>query len=214
MKKGISIIGFVFGLQFLLSSLFMGCDTCGPFEKEEYLLKDLHVSMRKIAGKKDYGSNVTEVYQLEAFENQQEARFDSLGIEVLNVLVVAMQEVPSGDGFGFSAAFACSPPSPDYADKIEDIQIFSNADYNARFKEGENLKSLLRVSSSAGSDYFTDGLKVDEYIASNNRIDERGLFFTFSESPDESRLHDLTIRYILESGEIHEFTIEDVLIRK
>lgn len=214
MKKGFTLVVSVFALQLLSPLMFLGCNPCGPFEPEDYLLQGINTSVQRIASISETDNNV-DIYALEDFAVQVEARYDSLGFEIENILMLAMEESENSFDYGFQSVQACSPPGPEFSDELSDIIITSNVDYSPQYQKGQNLKELLSVNYAYyPNHYLANRIDVPTYLNLGNPLNFEGLFFTFNQPPDESRIHNFSIKYVLKSGKVYESNIQNVLIKK
>lgn len=213
MKKALSVVAFWFSFQFLLSVGLVGCNPCGSFEPENYHLTGINASVQRIDSiKKQY---YNEVILLKSFDGPIEARYDSIGIKSDNLLQLAMDHSQKEFYAGFQSAFACSPPGPNYLDKLADIIITSNKDYNSEYQAGQNLAGMLQVSREhIEQRYAAEGMDVSDYLKLGNSLRMDGLLFTFRKAPGANNVHDLTVKYVLENGVSYESSIQNVLIKK
>ncbi len=88
----------------------------------------------------------------------------------------------------FPSAYACSPPEPYSDEKITDIIIISNEDYDETHPAGTDLKDLFEVQSSNGN-----RSTVSEYLQKQPKIEY--IEFKLAKAPEEKKTHTFTITY-------------------
>lgn len=124
---------------------------------------------------------------------------DSLLLYIRPSLAQKMAEskkmFPSG-GFWFaSAAYACSPVMiPKYNQRLQELYIRSNKDFNSQFPAGTNLVSLFSVLTEE-NEFISLPVKIQNDTAFFLQEDHRAL--KFNESPEREGAHVLTFEAIL-----------------
>ena len=95
-----------------------------------------------------------------------------------------------------SSAYACSPVPPYTDDKIENIEIFSNRDFNSNNLKGENLVKLFDIIVK---DYFKgiiyERFDLTDYIATNPSVPSEEMILILKESPEITTEYEFTIKY-------------------
>jgi len=204
MKKfGITIV--IFLLLNLSLSVFQSC--CRP-DPIYFHLDSLTSTPQRITGITVSESQNIASYDVETFlPDEKGIRYDSLGIDVMNELITAMNQQEWKANFGFSSAYACSP-AENY-DMIFDIIITSSEDYNSAYPKGANLEEIMQVRNA----HFVRGNNIALFMV-NRQLNYHSVFYTFSFPPSENKTHDITIKYVLTDGREYETTVRGLLIRK
>ncbi len=181
----------------LIFTLLQGCGPdCGPTN-----LKVEHIEV--LPAKKVFSNSGVVIWDL--LEGQSVIpRFDSLIlVSYINVSeVLALKRMPY-------AAFACDPVV-NYLDVLEDINLYSNQDYNDQYPKGTNLNSLCvfginnRLPEMNKQDFID---QVNQYgLGSDNFL------IALSATPTSSEDHRITIALELASGETLDYVIDSVPI--
>jgi len=204
MKKiGILFIAFI--LFSLSLSVFQSC--CNP-DPINFRLESLHSEAKRIMGITVSGSQNIADFVVETYiPDEKGIRYDSLGIDVSNELIIAFNKQLWNNNLGFSSAYACSP-AENY-DIVFDVIITSSEDYNSAYPKGSNLEEMMQVSNA----HLVRGNNISVFMI-NKRLNYHTVFYTFSFPPSENKYHDVTIKYILTDGREYETTVSDILITK
>lgn len=201
-------IGCVFGFFLLFSlslSVFQSC--CHP-DPIVFRLSALSSEAQRITGITASGTQHIGNYDVEPYiPDDKGIRYDSLGIDVTNVLITAMNQDKLNLNFGFSSAYACSPAMQ--FDVVFDVIITSSEDYNSAYPKGANLEEVMQVRNA----HMVRGNNINQFMI-NERLTSHTVFYTFSFPPSENKIHDITIKYILSDGREYETTVSGILIRK
>jgi len=204
MKKiGITFIIFILFNLFL--SLFQSC--CRP-EPINFRLNSLNSIPERIIGIEVSGSQNIGNYIVETYVSDNNGiRYDSLGINVSNELIVAFNDQQWNSNLGFSSAYACSPV--ENYDVVSDVIITSSENYNSAYPKGSNLEEVMQVRYA----HMVRGNNIALFMT-NNQLNYHTVFYTFSFPPSENKYHDITIKYILNDGREFETTVSNILITK
>jgi len=115
-----------------------------------------------------------------------------------------------------SSAYACSPVDPYTTDRIENIEIFSNLDFNSNNLKGENLVKLFDIIVK---DYFKgiiyERFDLTDYLATNPSVPSEEMILVLKESPEITAEYEFTIKYY-QNGEkldYFEFITNPIEIR-
>ena len=204
MKKTGIVLG-IFILFSLSLSVFQSC--CHPdpiyFRLDALQSEAQRITGITVSGTQDIGNFDVEPY----VPDEKGIRYDSLGIDVTNELITAMNQTEWNSNFGFSSAYACSPA--EHYDMVFEVIITSSEDYNSAYPKGANLEEVMLVRNA----HMVRGNNVALFMA-NRQLMYHSVFYTFSFPPSENKIHDLTIKYILTDGREYETTIKDLFIRK
>lgn len=104
------------------------------------------------------------------------------------------QAQPAGNPF-ITSAFACSPPIPHYTlnDKVTEINITADRDFNANYLQGSSLNGVFRIpllssiNISGGDSYGSD-----QIVGQNN--------YYLDQKPELAGDYIFTITYTFQSG--------------
>ena len=143
--------------------------------------------------------------------NSTGIRYDSLAIKIDHDLIVAYNIIKTNFDLGINNSYACSPVF-DY-DYINEVILTSNQDYNSSYPSGTNIIDNLNVQEGYFHDFGAYGEEVLDFI-NLNPVSHYPFYFTFIFPPDEDKIHDLTVKYVLEDGRELETTIANVLLKK
>ena len=118
-------------------------------------------------------------------------------------------------GFNFiNTAYACSPKPPTTDDKITNIEIFSDNDFNADNLSGANLAALFDVT--VFEEFSSNSVKYDlnEYIATEPTV-PRDLHLTLKKPPTSTSSHAFQVKYYQNGKDLNDFkfTTDSVEIR-
>jgi hypothetical protein len=200
------IITFSVFLLFITSfSIFQSC--CHP-DPINFRLISLQSEAQRITGITVSGTQHIGNYEVESYlPDEKGIRYDSLGIDVTNELMVAMNQQQWNSHFGFSTVYACSP-AENY-DIVFDVIITSSEDYNSAYPKGTNLDEIMQVRYA----HMVRGNNISAFMI-NNELNYQTVFYTFSFPPSANKTHDITLKYILTDGREYETTVKGILIRK
>ena len=204
MKRiGISFIVFIMiGLSL---SIFQSC--CNP-DPINFRLSSLSSAPERITGIEVSGSQNIGNFIVETYiPNQKGIRYDSLGINISNELIIALNNQQRKSNLGFASAYACSP-AENY-DMVFDVIITSTEDYNNAYPKGSNLEEVMQVRYA----HMVRGNNISLFMI-NKQLNYHTVFYTFSFPPAENKYHDITIKYILTDGREFETTVSNILITK
>ncbi|MEQ9301741.1 MAG: hypothetical protein RIF33_24385 [Cyclobacteriaceae bacterium] len=151
-------------------------------------------------------NNQVDIYEIEFYQpSSQGIRFDSLGIRTANVIDGISLNSDTKANWGINSLVACSPPLS-YA-ALEDIEIISDAGYDAGHPAGSNLNDIISIRRAT----FKEGLPIPSVIL-GFEVDSQDLLFTFDKAPDESLSHNLSITYVLLDGRRLSQGLEGVVV--
>ncbi len=202
-KIGISFIVFI--LIGLSLSVFQSC--CNP-DPINFRLDALNSEPQRITGITVSGTQNIADFEVETYiPDEKGIRYDSLGINVSNELIIALNNWQWSNHLGFSSAYACSP-AENY-DIVFDVIITSSEDYNSAFPKGSNLAEVMQVRYA----HMVRGNNISLFMI-NEQLNYHTVFYTFSFPPSENKYHDITIKYILTDGREFETTVSNILITK
>ncbi|MEQ9219368.1 MAG: hypothetical protein RLO17_15060 [Cyclobacteriaceae bacterium] len=197
MKRSVLAITLMINIPLVFT--FQGCGPdCGPIN---LMIRDFEaIPVKMIVANSG-------VVIWDPIEEQTPApRFDSLII--VNYLLTKEVLVSERQSY---AAYACDP-LVHYLDEVEDIRILSDQDYDQDHPKGANLNSLCVF----GANNNLPTLSTKDFI---EQINQDGLgsyhfLMAFTEAPESSNSHNISIEVKLKSGEIHGHVIEDLVLSK
>ena len=115
-----------------------------------------------------------------------------------------------------SSAYACSPAPPYTDDRIENIEIFSNQDFNSNNLKGKNLVKLFDIIVK---DYFNEIIyerfDLTDYLTTNPLVPSEEIVLVLKESPEMTAAHEFTIKYYQNGNKLSyfEFSTNPIEIR-
>lgn len=116
-------------------------------------------------------------------------------------------------------AYACSPAEPKPTDTITDIKIYTNKDFNDKFKEGSDVTSLFDIYTDVylkDQIYFNKRMDIGEYLNLKPLVSRQRTYFILKESPNGEikRSFDIQIKFTGNDVESALFTTQETLILK
>ncbi|MBN1186065.1 MAG: hypothetical protein JXB49_27535 [Bacteroidales bacterium] len=187
-------------------SIFQSC--CNP-DDVTITLQSIQNNLHKIAGIITEGENNIIEYQLETYTpDDRGIRYDSLGIEVANTVIISGLKEQWYNTIGFTGLYACEPAYN--FDRIYDIEITSSEDYNTSFPKGSDLSRIMSVSWM----FSLQKNSIDFFLIGQELTDNDSFFFTFNFPPDENKIHNITINYTLYDNRVYTTTISNLFIKK
>ena len=208
-KKGIVLITTIFLTQLAVSGFLVSCQPCGSSGETFFRLGTIIPSAAKIFKQRD-GVGVSVLLGVEGFPvNDRSTSYDSLGILVEHELLEIAQNQAAPLFNGFTSLNACSPSvSRIILDRIADIDLVSDADYNADFSANQSLKGVFLVNPGRS----ITGRAAEEFLMEESYMGDQ-LWLTLSQAPDAEQVHNFTIIYTLTDGQKFEGLLESVTIR-
>lgn len=197
MKRSVLAITLMINIPLVFT--FQGCGPdCGPIN---LMIRDFEaIPVKMIVANSG-------VVIWDPMEEQTPApRFDSLII--VNYLLTKEVLVSERQSYG---VYACDP-LVHYLDEVEDIRILSDQDYDQDHPKGANLNSLCVF----GANNNLPALSTKDFI---EQINQDGLgsyhfLMAFTEAPESSNSHNISIEVKLKSGETHGHVVEDLVLSK
>ena len=203
-KKIIVFAGFIL-MTVGFSMLWCSCQS-------NFGLNSIDANLKRITGIKTSSADSNwHYFDFEDIYNQDDTIFvvfDSLAIEVKTnyhqltrafIREILMMENIESQNF----------------EKVTDIIITSNKNYNAKYPSGSSLKELISVRRSHN---VNDIMTVDNMIEESSHYDRWWYFppllYTFNTPPETEEVHDITIKYITEKRQMAIATVKNVMILK
>lgn len=192
----------------ILLLLFLGITSCRSERIEAIGLENSLYSIEGVStdryNKKPY--LVIEKYT----KNEKGIRYDSLGIKINAKLIY-----PGGialNNFGIIKSAHATTIGKIF-DKVAEIQVTSNKDYNEEYVSGTNLLHILsaRYTNTGMSYYTTDKMPVLEVF---KELGYDGYLLSFNVPPSNSEQHIFTIAISTMDGKRFSTTTEEVFLRK
>jgi hypothetical protein len=108
-----------------------------------------------------------------------------------------------------TALYACSPDQGGKGTKerIEDIQITSNRDFDEAHLAGSSLNDLFLLDYSSGAEEETE---LTEFLQTSPRAMQYDFILILKRKPNKSFIHQFTIKYSHTDGETFEETTKTV----
>jgi hypothetical protein len=218
-KKIIVFAGFI--LMTVVFSTFR-CFCFGGGGDEFYDLKSIDANLKHVVGTELWVDTVPYIHRLvlEDIYHQDDTisiAFDSLAIMVKTSYYKLPRKF-NGNIHGIQLAHA-TPSILIIYESITDIIITSNKNYNAKYPAESNLKEIITV----GQDWSSSVCRVDENITLDSlTIDfpwrlNNGfprMLYLFNTPPDTEEVHEITIKYITEKGQMVSTVIKNIKILK
>lgn len=194
----------------LLVSTSTIIESCDPIDCNvtpiQFELVSFSADWVRIVGEGPLNSQV-DTFQIESYQpTSQGIRFDSLAIRTVNVIEGISLNRDANANWGFNSLMACSPATT--YDALEDIEIISDADYDADHPAGSNLNDLISIRRVN----FKEGLLIPAVII-GFEVDNQDLLLTFDQGPVESLSHKLSITYVMLDGRRLSQNLAEVIIR-
>ena len=171
---------------------------CGPFP-DMFRVTDFSTSIKKVT---HYDSSTRSI-QLSEIQNNS-IHFDEFAIEMYPVTEAFFSSVFNKINFQFiQSAYACSPINPVSDDKILDIQIYSDEDFNDEYTAGENLAELFEVYVL----YMREGprrINLTDFIAEEPNVPDQ-LILLLRSGPSEASEVQFSVRYFQDGKKLSEF---------
>ncbi len=189
---------------FIFLILFTGmfsCTDCGPFP-DKSRVKDITFKMYQM----DF-SNTIDLNEITG----SSIAYNKLAIEVTPNIENYFSILKKLNSFSLiPSAYACDPVPPEMVDRISNIEIFSDSDYNTLHPANTNLADIisLRLPLSVIQEYTLTG-----FIEVNSTFPETMLLL-LNQAPDANAMHQITIK-IYTDGELlnyDEFTFDPIEI--
>ena len=114
-----------------------------------------------------------------------------------------------------NSAYACDPVPPKTNDKIENIEIYSNIDYNLEYLKNENIVNLFNVIILDNEkNIYYEIFDLKEYLLSNPTVPNE-LILILKESPLSTSDFEFTIKFYQngKDNDYFEFTTNAIEIR-
>jgi len=204
-KKTIKII-IAYTIFYVIISI---TNSCGG-NPDYYRLTSISSQLLKITGLKTVGSAQIKSYSVERINNLEDTlkiRFDSVGIEISTEKLLAQSTIMQNNYLGVQSAYALTK-AVEY-EKIVDVIITSNKDYNPIYPAGANLKEIFILSEQ----HYITGASVDNFL---QRYDAGVpiVLYKLLFAPDKEDVHTIKIKYITENNREYEAVVKNLLILK
>ncbi|MGZ5243007.1 MAG: hypothetical protein ACXWW0_03960 [Bacteroidia bacterium] len=213
MKKVTIALFCLFSIGFLFSVL-QSCEKesyRGSYDHSFLKLDLIQGEQHRIIGIKKDSSSIANLqyFILDPTLPNNGIRYDSIALNVTNFF----EEIKRIAGFRFSLfspALATEPVPPRFSyDKLDSVIVTSSEDYNDTLPKESNLAVIMSVHHNLSK----WGNNFAAYIPYGEMFYEY-LTYTFKGEPSETKLHNLTFRYVLRDGREVSTTVNNVLIKK
>lgn len=206
-KKTLFIYISIIGISTILtvSCNIIGTD-CGPFTNTNYKITDFSTSLKQIV----FTDPISQDVQLSSLEKDT-LEFSELAIHMIPETESYTAQAKFDFSF-FETAYACSPPIPSSEDKITDVQIFSDKDYNTEFSSQNNLSRLFDIIVQ----YPNRGkqrVSLSEFLTLNPEAPTKIILIPIT-APSTTNSFQFTIKYFQDGLELdqYEFTTNSIVI--
>jgi hypothetical protein len=204
----------LFGLLVPLS--LSACDgtDCGPFDSR-FVTTDFASGAFAFAGSSDAGSNPDPPPELLPI-GKDTLLYSDFAIQMRAQIETYALKRERGASFAFvSPAYACSPPLPSSEEVIQDIQVYSDADFNREYAAGDNLAALFDVVVPLqvdGAAYQQFDLR--SFLATNPHPTGE-VILLLKEAPQAASSFQFTVQYAQEGEGLgsYEFETEPVTLK-
>ena len=194
-KSNFFIIGY---LLFLISSVLISCDDCGG-SYSKYNFTSFAWDTSSIELTDNY-------YQSTAISNET-VNFDKFAIKIEPVL----EYYSSNRKFNLlQTVYACSPVDPTTDDKITNIEIITNTNFNATHSAGSDISNYFDVGLIGNT---FDIVSVAQFV--NGEYKElHHFFFLLKNAPETDGEMSFTVKITLDGKTLDyvEFTTDTITI--
>lgn len=118
-------------------------------------------------------------------------------------------------GFSFiNSAYACSPALPKSQDRISNIEIYANVDFNSNLTAGVNLASIFDINFL--NDYESNFVKSDlSFFLTEKPLLPIQSSLLLKEAPESTKNFQFTVKIYLDGVDLdfYEFTTNSIEIR-
>lgn len=178
MKKFLAI--FLLASMTLFSPLINSCINAGGCSKSD-------LKARKFYTTDMYGKTIDRTAKSQELNDTSVVRYSNLRI---NIRFSGRSYSENFKNLSLiSSAYACSPAEPYSEERIADIIITANQDFDASHPMGSNLADVFYVNRGANNSSFT----VEEYIKTKPRIEDLDFFLV--SAPRIQKKFQFTITY-------------------
>lgn len=140
--------------------------------------------------------------------------FNEIGISIFPVIKSYFSAIQHQKTFSFSAAaYACSPLIPTSEEVIQNIEIFSNQDWNNDFKSGESIAELFEVVVLYRKSGYRR-INLTDFLESAPTVPDE-IFLLPKYPPGSTKDFQFTVKYFQDGIELdkYEFTTEKITIK-
>ena len=209
MKKKIKFLIISYTLILFLGIISCG-DDCGPFP-DSLKVNSLDWKTYKINH-----SGVTGTY-LELLEiNENSVLFNEYSIKITPEKESYFSLRSEFNSFSLiNSAYACDPVPPETTNKIENIEISSNIDFNLEYLKNKNLTSLFNIIILDNEkDIYYEKFDLKEYLLSNPKVPTE-MILILKEPPLNTSDFEFTIKFNQDGkdNDYFEFTTNPIEIR-
>lgn len=183
----------LFTLITLTTVILIACDDmigpdCGTFTEAKFTVTDFNTAIYK----QNYNDSSSTFSAEESGSDSLLYTDFVIGMETVPEYISSVQKKEKPIGFGY-LAYACPPAKISSDDVIENIEIYSDNDFNSDYKAGENLADLFEIVAF----YHHDGmLKLDlNDFLSEDRNAADHLFLVLKAAGEPRSEHHFTVKY-------------------
>ena len=202
MKKIVIIV-----ISYIIFSVLF--DSCWQ-KPDYYKLSSINSKLFRITGFETVGLAQIQTYSVEdvnVSEDTLKIRYDSIGIEINTENLLAQSTVFQHNSFGISPVYALEKVI-EY-EKIVDIIITSDKDYNSFYPAGTDLKQIFMISE----EHNVSATHISNFLQNYDaRI--KTVFLKLLYAPEKEEVHTIKIKYKTENNNEYETTVKSVMILK
>jgi hypothetical protein len=194
----------------LLTTLFItmvGFHSCGG-DPDFLRISQIHVDSQRITGQEERGHYQQLFLIVEpavAVNDTIAISYDSLAFSFFSDFYLAMITKPT-NGFGIKSAWA---KRLEEYEKITEVTISSDKDYNPGLKAGANLTNIMLAHDG----FSASGENVSTFLETRRRSDPFDqILFTLTLAPDSARVHNFLFRFITDKSSTFEVEIYGIKI--
>ena len=204
MKNKIRKIAILY-LIISLSIILINCLGGGP---DLYKVEALNSQPQRIIDihQHNEGANLYLVENIYTAIDTVKIRYDSLIIETSMQHYLAQNNIVNN--IGIQPAYAWSKVK-NY-ERIDDIIITSNKDYNSEYPSGTNLSNILNIRN--GSYSVKANISIAHFLQNFDTNNSEDVYYTFTIAPEFEDIHTITIKYITENNNVFETKVENLKI--
>jgi hypothetical protein len=179
--------------------------SCG--EPDYIKISNMNVNVQRITGQEARGYYQTLFLTTDSYLSGTETpaiRYDSLAFGIFSDFYFAQTNPPGS--FFFSSAYA---KRAEIYEKIVELMIVSDKDYNWNMKAGDNLAAAMLAHEG----FLAQGKPIAlflETFRSNDPFTQ--ILLTMEQSPDSTRFHHFTMSFITENSKRFDIEIGGLLI--
>jgi len=203
MKKNIKIFAVTY-LVFLFSTTITSCGgDCGPFP-DKFNITSFNWDVSNV--------EFTNTYYISTEITNNEVNYANYGITVFAETEEYFSKTFNLNLIEKGYANDCNVPPPTTNDKIVNIEVIVNQNFNAEYLLGSNMAGKFKVGFVTEDDFF-ETMNLVDYIQSNPKV-SREFILLLNDSPLEDGDYTFTVKISMngKSLDYFEFTTNSMTI--